>query len=398
MKNFRPDTVIVYAWLDGQYVPAGKLRMSGGLSEFWYGEQFLQNGYALDPLRLPLTAQVFSASGLQGNLGALGDALPDSWGRYVLKCRYERVLSELDILTTDTSTQRMGALFFSNDLDDAPSAQSHSVDWMMQFSNWVNDNSAAFPEFIEYGSSAGGAKPKCLVNIDNAEWIAKFQPGSEPLDTPAIEHGTLRLAQSCGIPVPDSRLLALPNGQHAVLIKRFDRLLEEPLHYLSGHTLCGVLINDRGQVINDTRSYLVLADALSQFSSQPVADRLDLFRRIVFNILVNNHDDHVKNHGVIRMLNGQWQLSPAFDLVAGEGTRRNLAMTIGPQGSQATLSNLMQSLASFGLDKSTALNEITQMVLSLKKWKVIFADAGVKSSTINEIVWAIQENIDVSGL
>lgn len=398
MKKIDPNILIVHAWLNGRYVPAGKLRMTGRLSEFWYGDNFLEKGYALDSLRLPLTRQAFNADGLQGDLGVFGDALPDSWGRYLIKRQYERVLSDLEILTIDSSRQRMGALFFSYSLDDVPSEEAHDLEWMVQFLEWVKDNSKAFPKHMEYGSSAGGAKPKCLVNADKVEWIAKFQPDNEPLDTPAIEHGTLRLASACGIPVPESRLMALPNGKHAILIKRFDRHTKGPLHYLSGRTLCGVLVNDSGQVINDTRSYLILADALSKFSSQVQTDRFDLFRRIVFNILVNNHDDHVKNHGVIRSTSGKWQLSPAFDLVAGEGGSRDLAMAIGPEGHKASLSNLMQSLVSFGLKKQQAINEITAMINNIKKWKSIFESAGVNMNTINNIAWAIQDNIHVPGL
>ena len=398
MKTSNPDILIVYAWLAGRYVPAGKLRMSGRLAEFWYGDHYLQKGYALDPLRLPLTRQIFTADGLQGDLGALGDALPDSWGRYLIKCQYRQALSDLQILALDASKQRMGALFFSSNLDDAPIDEAHNLDWMLQFSEWLNGNSKDFPERMEYGSSAGGAKPKCLIHSNEQEWIVKFQPGSEPLDTPAIEHGTLRLARACGIPVPESRLIALPDEKHALLIKRFDRDAETPLHYLSGHTLCGVLVNDTGQVINDTRSYLVLADILSKLSSHAQIDRCDLFRRIVFNILVNNHDDHVKNHGVLRLLNGQWRLSPAFDLVAGEGGRRDLAMEIGPEGNKASFANLMQSLDSFGLTKNEAINEIIAMVTNIQDWKRLFEESGININTINKIAWAIQDTIDVSGL
>lgn len=97
------------------------------------------------------------------------------------------------------------------------------------------------------------------------------------------------------------------------------------------------------QFINDTHSYLVLADALSKLSSHAQIDRGNLFRCIVFNILVNNHDDHVKNHGVLRLLNGQLRPSPEFNQVAGEGGRRDLAMEIGPKGNKASFANLMQT-------------------------------------------------------
>lgn len=397
MKTTNPDTLIVFAWLAGRYVPAGKLRMTGRLAEFWYGERFLINGYALDPIKLPLTREVFTAEGLQGDLAALGDALPDGWGRYLIKFQYNQALSDLQILSLDASQQRMGGLFFSAELDDAPVGEAHNPAWMVKFSHWLNDNSKGFPERMEYGSSAGGGKPKCLVYSGGQEWMAKFQPGNEPLNKPAIEHGTLKLAKACGIPVPMSRLLTLPGEKQALLIKRFDRDKKNPLHYVSAQTLCGVLFNDMSQVINDTRSYLVLADALSKISSDPQADRVDLFRRIVFNILVNNHDDHVKNHGVLRLLDGQWRLAPAFDLVAGEGGSRGLAMTIGPEGNKATLDNLLQSVDSFGLTPGKAINEITGIVANIQNWKRLFEESGVTISTINEIAWAIQESIDVSG-
>ncbi len=398
MKISNRNTLVVFAWLTDSYVPAGKLRISGRLAEFWYGDHFRQNGYALDPIRLPLTREIFTAEGLQGDLGVLGDALPDSWGRYLIKRQYNQSLSDLQILSLDASQQRMGGLFFSSELDDSLVDEAHNLEWMFQFSHWLNDSNNDFPERMEFGSSAGGAKPKCLIQIDGQEWIVKFQPGNEPLNKPAIEHGTLELAKACGIPVPKNRLLNLPDNKQALLIKRFDRDKKGPLHYMSGQTLCGVLFNDAGLVINDTHSYLVLADSLSKISSAPQIDRVDLFRRIIFNILVNNHDDHVKNHGVVRSLDGQWRLSQAFDLVAGEGGSRDLAMVIGPEGSKATLDNLLQSVDSFGLTRREATNEITIMVASIQNWKQIFEESGVTIHTINEIAWAIQESIDVSGL
>ena len=187
-----PDlkTLVVFAWLSGRYVPAGKLRMYGRQAEFWYGDSFRQRGYALDPIRLPLSSEVFTAEGLQGALGVLGDALPDSWGRHLIKRQYNQSLSDLQILSLDASAQRMGGLFFASELDDSLVNEAHTMEWMLQFSQWLVDNSNDFPERIEFGSSAGGAKPKCLIQIDGQEWIAKFQPGNESLNKPAIEHAT----------------------------------------------------------------------------------------------------------------------------------------------------------------------------------------------------------------
>ncbi|MFV2060559.1 MAG: type II toxin-antitoxin system HipA family toxin [Gammaproteobacteria bacterium] len=397
MNTLNTNTVVVHAWLNGAYVPAGKLRLSGQQFEFWYGAGFLSNGYALDPIKLPLTETIYHANGLQGDLGVFADALPDSWGRYLIKQHYGQDVSELEILTLDCSSQRMGALFFSTELNDTPSDKIHSDEWMAIFSEWINDNNKTLPESLMLGSSAGGAKPKCLVRLDDREWIAKFQPANEITDKAAIEHGSLSLARSCGITAAESKLLILPNNQNVVLVKRFDRNNNNPIHYISANTICTVLKNETGAVSNDTRSYLILADNLSKISSQAVEDKRELFKRIIFNILIGNHDDHSKNHGIIRDSNNNWKLSPAFDLVAGEGGRE-LSMIIGPEYTKPSFNNLLQSIKSFGLNKIQAIAEIEFMLTKIKNWKTVFQDAAVPEKTINDIKWAIKDNVDVSKL
>ncbi len=395
MENQDQDTCLVHAWLDGDYIPAGKLRLTAGQAEFWYGNHFLEKGYALDPLRLPLTRKVFQSDRLQGALGALGDALPDSWGRYLIKRQYGQTLTDLDILTLDRSNERMGALRFSRSFETPPPPEAHTHEWMEHFETWLNDNSAPLPDHIEVGSSAGGAKPKCLVDYEERKWMAKFRAADDVLEKPFVEHGTLRLAEACGIPVPDSKVLQLPSGRYALLIERFDREKRTCVHYISGKTLCGVLNDDRGLVTNDTRSYLILADNIAKVSDSPGADRLDLFRRAAFNILVNNHDDHPKNHGMIRAIDGTWRLSKAFDLVAGEGDSRDMAMAVGPAGNRATLSNLLRGSPSFALKMDAARDEIAAMIGKLAGWRECFSEAGVPERTINDITWAIQEKADV---
>ncbi len=240
MTDDDDNSAFIHAWLDDRYVPAGKLMQTSRGYEFWYGNSFLKNGYALDPIRLPLTEKIYFEPSLQGVLGGFGDALPDSWGRYLIK-RKNGALNNIELLTIDASTQRMGGLFFSRDLNSKSVATSHDLEWMKQFSAWLCDHTHEFPAHTEFGSSAGGAKPKCLVKYQNKEWIAKFQPSNIELNKPAIEHGTLTLAKSCGIPCPESRLIDLPNQQQVVLIRRFSRNNETPLHYLSAKTACEVL-------------------------------------------------------------------------------------------------------------------------------------------------------------
>ena len=397
MTNDDDNCVFVYAWLGGRYVPAGKLMQTRQGYEFWYGNSFLENGYALDPIRLPLSEKIFFEPSLQGVLGVVGDALPDSWGRYLIK-RENGALNDIELLTIDASAQRMGGLFFSRELNSKPVASSHDVEWMKQFSAWLCDHTLEFPVHTEYGSSAGGAKPKCLVKYQNKEWIAKFQPSNSALNKPAIEHGTLILAKSCGIPCPESRLIDLPNQQQAVLIERFDRNHDTPLHYLSAKTACEVIEDERGVVINDNRSYLILADRISLFSRRPEEDKKDLFNRIAFNIFIGNHDDHVKNHGFIRSVDGHWSLSPAFDLLMGEGDRRDMAMSIGLEGNKASFSNLLSCVESFGLTRSEGVTLIRNMEAQLTRWENLLKEEAIDSRTISDIKWVFEVPTDVSRL
>jgi serine/threonine-protein kinase HipA len=136
-------------------------------------------------------------------------------------------------------------------------------------------------------------------------------------------------------------------------------------------------------------SYLLLADAVRKFSLRPADDCLELYRRMIFNALVTNDDDHPRNHGLILTERG-WRLSPAFDLIPAPRTSRTrtLAMTIGEQGRVATASNLLSACDRFGLGGKAAKKEIDRMVAAAKAWRRILASAGVDRRTAEKIASA----------
>lgn len=391
--------IIVKAWLNGGLVTAGKLRWSGRRVEFWYQGAFLERGYALDPLALPLTETVYESSqGLQGVLGVFGDALPDAWNIHVLQRRFGRQLSEAEMLLADRSPQRMGALQFFSAAGETEGEGTHTPEWLERLAAWVTAATPAPPPpEIEWGSSAGGAKPKTLISLDGAEWIAKLPAPSDVVPTPWIEHGTMRLAAACGIRVPETRLLILGDARKTpvLLVKRFDREGTARLHRLSAHSLCGVIQDERGAIINDHRSYLRFADRLAMICPGDPQDRHALFRRAAFNLLAGNHDDHAKNHAVVRGSDGQWRLSPAFDLVAGEGGRRDMAMIMGDKGNQASIPNLLSACGRFALTEREASAILGELLTLLANWRRLFADSGVPEQGIEAVAWAIKDQGDV---
>ena len=391
--------IIVKAWLNGKMVTAGKLRWSGLRIEFWYHQEFLQRGYALDPVNLPLNETIFEAAHhLQGALGVFGDALPDAWNSYVLMQLHKRLFSDREKLLADTSPQRLGAMQFFSDSTGRETPRFHELEWLERIAEWISgsDQSEPLPE-LELGSSAGGAKPKTLIRRHGEEWIAKFPARDEIIPSPWLEHGAMSLAAACGVSTAQTRVILLNNAEKTpvLLVKRFDRCGSDRLQMLSAHTLCGVLKNEQGSVVNDYRSYLRLADRLAMIAEADPLDRCELFRRAAFNILIANHDDHVRNHVVVRSLDGKWRLSPAFDLVPGSGNRRDLAMIIGQYGNEASVRNLLSECERFALSREDATAIVQQLLEVLSGWRKIFAHAGVPERWIDDIAWALRADMDV---
>ncbi|MDI1366245.1 MAG: HipA domain-containing protein, partial [bacterium] len=188
------------------------------------------------------------------------------------------------------------------------------------------------------GSSLGGARPKAATEIDGQPWIAKFTANDDNYRICRIELATMRLARRCGLNVPNLDFREIL-GRDIYMIERFDRALtpdgvrRHP--FASGLTMLGAHESDVGR-----HSYADLAAALRQYGSDPRGDLVELYRRMVFNILVTNDDDHLRNHGFLWEPRG-WRLSPLYDVVPKPqvGHERTLVLGVGPQGRAATLNN-----------------------------------------------------------
>jgi serine/threonine-protein kinase HipA len=294
-------------------------------SAFRYAADWLNDAAAfpLDPANLPLAPTEYQADRLTPPLMALDDALPDAWGRRLLILRGKlprREQSEPHLLRS-LAGRGLGALGFfapgsapedercDADLVDLDTLADAAAD--LEAGHEIDDRLRLL---LAAGSSPGGARPKALVRDGEQRWIAKFASRRDEVDEVGLEAASLALARAAGLSVPDFRLASLAGGRRALLVRRFDLTPSGRRHMLSFRSL---LAADGYYVLR----YADLITALRKHGARPEIDVPALFRQMVFNALIGNTDDHLKNFWLLRDVGG-YGLSPAFDLLPDVGARR----------------------------------------------------------------------------
>ncbi|WEV46392.1 type II toxin-antitoxin system HipA family toxin [Bifidobacterium sp. ESL0690] len=304
---------------DGQELVAGTLYFQGNTSTFLYADEYIRDprAFELTPF-LPFATRSFSFD----KLGQFSDAAPDRWGRRIIdRNRKGRNLPESEYLLGVNDVTRQGALrFFS---DGKPLAGNEGVPVqanlpdLLDTADAVQNNQdvddASLRRLYQATGSLGGARPKASVSDRNALWMAKFpKPDCENWDIIGWEAVTLEIAEMAGIDVPEHQVVKIKDAarrQRTVLLtKRFDRAGEgTPEHlvripYVSALTALQAVDGEGGDW-----------EDLVEFARAVGADTHELWRRALFGAAIGNRDDHLRNHGFLRVGNG-WQLSPAFDL------------------------------------------------------------------------------------
>lgn len=343
-----------------------------------YGADWRVTGFALSE-DLPLVDEFFLPPGGDGAAGALEDARPDRWGERVIR-RFVRSprLSILEMLLF-AGDDRYGALGVSTQPDayvpwrTGPMPHLGDLERMGEVVRKVLANEPVGEieaRLLRPGVSLGGARPKSLVAIDGEPWLVKFGEGEDE-DTPLIEHATMTLARRCGIDTAATRALPLRHG-HAVAVRRFDREAGgRRRHAMSAHVALRAASEELGYPqFAQLMRRLCRADAIAVQQAQ-------LFRRMVFNILVDNTDDHEKNHALLRQADGSWTLAPAFDVVPSASGLSVQAMAVGSEGHVATLDNALTQCRAFGLRRPEARRIVQEICLAVNDWQAHFEAQGV---------------------
>ena len=375
-------------------------------SMFRYTDAWLDDpaGFALSPAMPLSTAPFFTSATADNSRAALplpiGDGAPDSWGRGLLRRGQRRALPEFDYLVGVDDRTRQGALRYLGP-DGQPLARSWPpvprladlADLQRLASTPVeNLDAAALSRLIGSGASVGGARPKaCVVDADGALAIAKFTTDQDTVPIERVEVATLRLANDVGINAAAARLELGSTSRPVAVIKRFDRRRggrsqqSDRIPYLSAQSFIGAELAT-GSFYTD------IADALRTHGASPRAQLAELFRRILFSILVSNNDDHLRNHGLLHVGGGLWGLSPAFDINPQPERTRHLETGISElSGHEASIEAALEAAPFFDIDQAEARTILGSMVAVIDgRWRQRCRETGLSGAEITHYALAFE--------
>jgi serine/threonine-protein kinase HipA len=404
-----PSRCYVYITLPGQTkaVTAGKYELGVTLDglpvgHFVYGRSYLSRADAveLDPVELKLAPSIYETALQMGVFGAIRDASPDYWGRLVIQRHLARSeLSEMDYLLLSPQ-DRPGALGFGlNEKPPAPVRDFNKTLHLGELQSIAHRLAKDRPlrsqeaeqveKLLLRGTTMGGARPKAVVEDDVGLWIAKFSHPKDTWNNARVERAMLVLAKSCGISVADSKVQTVA-GKDVLLVKRFDRERTKAgylkCRMVSALTLLGA--EESPLLTREKWSYVRLAEELRRVSAEPRKDAIELFRRMCFNALISNTDDHPRNHAILARSRA-WRLSPAYDLTPSTPVsieHRDLAMTVGDLGRYANAQNLLSQRRRFLLGEAEAQKIVADTEACVAKtWYNVARGEGVTPADCKKI-------------
>ncbi len=381
--------VEVYIDLDGTPRPIGLLRRAarrGGESViFEYDPDWLADPdrFSLEPALTVGPGPFVPAAG-HTFFGSIGDSAPDTWGRRLMQRaerrragfekRPPRTLSEADYLLGVSDVSRLGALRFreaGQDRFQAPTADG--VPRLVELGRLLEVTERILRDeetdedmqlIFAPGSSLGGARPKAsVVDQHGALSIAKFPKENDDYSLERWEAIALDLADAAGIRTPVHDLVTVA-GRPVLLSRRFDREGERRIPFLSALSMTGLKDGDRG-------SYPELVDVLTQHGAAARTDAADLYRRMAFNVLISNVDDHLRNHGFLWRGAGGWALSPAYDLnpTPTDLKPRILTTAIDVDNAVCDLDLVLDVAPLFGLSKADAERGVGAVGRTVATWR-----------------------------
>lgn len=401
----------VYIDIEGDPVLVGRLwarmRRNRESASFEYDPGWLRDPrrFSLEPA-LQLGPGPFHTAADRALFGAIGDSAPDRWGRALMR-RAERrraeragepprTLREIDYLLMVDDETRQGALRFARE-QGGPFLASHGAERvpplvelprLLAAAEHVatdSDSDEDLRLLIAPGSSLGGARPKASVRDQDGHLaIAKFPHKDDDYSTVLWEAVALSLAGKAGIRVPEWRLETVAD-RPVLVLRRFDRVDDMRIPFLSAMSMLGARDNE-------VRSYLEFVDVLRRHGASPIADMHALWRRIVFNVLVSNTDDHLRNHGFTYVGPDGWGLAPAYDLnpVPTDIKPRVLATTIDLDDSTASMELALSVAEYFELGDSQARAIAAEVAMAVGGWREEASKLGARSAEIERMASAFE--------
>ncbi|HEX8486778.1 type II toxin-antitoxin system HipA family toxin [Sphingomonas sp.] len=376
--------------------PIGRLAMAGGLAQLEWSAEVIDAQQRIDPLLYPTEPGLQAARGrnFDGLHGFLADSLPDAWGQLLMKRRLEKLGIRLATLTAVDRLALVGnggrgALVYRPATTPAEEIDTIDLDALAEQSQGVllGEDTDLIDTLARLGGTSGGARPKVSIGIaadgtlgqnaaadGNDEWIVKFRATVDPIDIGPVEEAYARIARAAGIDMAPSRLLPARDGFGYFATCRFDR--PSPGRRLHMVSLAGAL-----EALPDVPSidYDGLLRATSAITRH-AGDVEQAFRRMVFNVLAHNRDDHTRQHSYLMDADGEWRLAPAYDLTFSNGPGGEHYLAVEGEGRAPTRTQVVTLGRRHGLSDRTIAEIIDAVRHALADWPVIATELGVTAS------------------
>ncbi len=376
MTSNKPiNELYVWLWLPGALdpVPAGRVYRTGNSFNFHYGKRYVERNDAisLNPDELPLRKGSHQPIGGMTMPSCLRDGSPDAWGRRVIIRRMmgssANADTEMDELTylIESGSDRVGALDFQRSSSEyvPRETDSASLEELLEASSRVEKGLPLTPDLeqaLNHGTSIGGARPKALLQDGDKKYVAKFSSSTDTQNVVKGEFVAMRLADKAGLEVALVRMESAA-GRDVLLVERFDRVARsggfERKLMLSALTLFQL-----DEMMARYASYDLLADMIRQKFHNPTNSLRELYRRMVFNVLCGNTDDHARNHAAF--YDGKaLALTPAYDICPQNRTTgiASQAMALLDGKSQSTLALCREAAHKFNLNPQRAKEEVESL-------------------------------------
>ncbi|MCF6291706.1 MAG: type II toxin-antitoxin system HipA family toxin [Desulfobacterales bacterium] len=371
--------------------------------QFRYAPAFLEHprAFPLDPLHLPLSMEILEADRPRAGVhGVFEDSLPDDWGRRLMIRRYKLGRNEQRVpdLLRLLGNQGLGALSYAEEgrpeLKTTGVSSRHLRKLALLAEKFEREPAAAADDelslLFQAGSSPGGARPKALVEDENGSYLAKFASARDQLDVVSLEAAAMELARRAGIETAETRLMPL-GPRKCLLVKRFDiNDAGGRNHLVSMQTL---LKADGYYNVG----YRDLAEVIKHISSQPGQDLHRLFRQMVFNVMIGNTDDHLKNFLMLHDNTG-WRLSPAFDLIPNIGSNREHVLRVGLDNRPSNIETLLAEAKLFGIkQRQQAADVIEEIHEVVSGWSAVFTVCDIAEKDADVIGKDIGQRLKKTG-
>jgi serine/threonine-protein kinase HipA len=381
-------------------------RRGGETTSFEYRPEWLNDKarFSLEPA-LTLNRGAFAPAEGMSIFGSIGDSAPDTWGRRLMQRaerrraeregRQIRTLMDVDYLLGVSDVSRSGALRFCKVGErEFQSPSTAGVPAVIELNRLLRiterilrdeETDEDIQMIFAPGSSLGGARPKASVIDQHGRLaIAKFPKETDDYSIEAWEAVALQLAARAGIRISENRLEQVA-GKSVLISIRFDRDDQTRIPYLSALSMMGLKDSERG-------SYPEIADVLTQHGSQAGADAHELYRRMAFNVLISNVDDHLRNHGFLWTGRNGWALSPVFDLnpTPTDVRQRILTTKINLDDGTCDLDLVLSVAEYFGLDLASSKTIIKEVAIATARWRDVAKSLEVSPGEIRRMESAFE--------